>query len=48
MIGMGAVDAVLLVKGIRGGLSDLYGIWFGLEVLAEEDDTSMGGPDTRT
>ena len=46
MIGKGDVE--LVATDTLGGLSDLYGKWLGLEVLAEEDDTSIGGPETRT
>lgn len=46
MIGKGAVETVATVA--LGGLSDLYGKWLGLEALAEEDGTSIGGPETST
>jgi hypothetical protein len=48
MIGIGELDLVVMLKTASGGLCDLYGEWFGLEGLAEEDDTSIGGPDTTT
>lgn len=46
MIGKGAVEIV--ARDALDGLSDLYGKWLGLETLAEEVDTSIGGPETST
>lgn len=48
IIGIGAVNVVLLAIDVLGGLLDLYGMWLGLDILAEEDDNSIGGPETRT
>ena len=46
MIGKAAVETV--ATDALGGLSGLYGKCQGLEALAEEDDTSTGGPETTT
>ena len=48
MIGIGALDVSVILTNAWGGDPVLYGEWLGLEALAEEDDTSIGGPDTRT
>lgn len=46
IIGKGAVE--ILARDALDGLSDLYGKWLGVKTLAEEVDTSIGGPETST
>ena len=47
-IGIGALDLVFIFTDVRGALPYLHCEWLGLEAIAEEDDASIEGPDTKT
>lgn len=47
-IGTGALDLDLTPQYAGGGISDFVGDRLGFEILAEEAETSIGGPDTST
>jgi hypothetical protein len=39
---------VIVLEDSWGKLPDLNKEWLGFEAFTEEDETSIGGPDTRT
>jgi hypothetical protein len=45
---IGALNLVIVLEDSWGKLPDLNKEWLGFEAFTEEDETSIGGPDTRT